>query len=131
MADLSWGSTSVGKDVLTRLIAAARVNELVSWSDAETDARHEIAALWGARTPAELAAPVEVTTEVLVQLAAAADTAVGTRYAAGAAWAVQVELDLAGLRHLVAPGGKAEPPGTEGSATTTPGASGSAGADGA
>jgi hypothetical protein len=79
----------------------------VSWAAAETDARHEIARLWGARTPAELAAPVEVTTEVLVQLAAAADSAVGARYAAGAAWALQVELDVAAIRHLVGPAGTA------------------------
>jgi hypothetical protein len=106
MSDLSRGSTSIGQDVLARLIAAARVGEQVSWADAETDARHEVAALWGGRTPAEQAAPVEVTTEVLVQLAAAAGTAVGARYAAGSSWAPRVELDLAAVRHLVGPIGR-------------------------
>lgn len=103
MADLPRGSTSIGKDVLTRLIAAARVSEQMSWTDAETDAETEVAALWGSRTPAERAAPVEVTTDVLVQLAAAADSAVGSPYAVGSSWAPQVVCDLAALRHMVGP----------------------------
>ncbi|MEY9935480.1 hypothetical protein ABH926_010162 [Catenulispora sp. GP43] len=102
MAGLSQGCTSVGKDMLARLIAAVRVNEVVAWTDAATHAEREVAALWGDRAHAGRAAPVEVTTEVLYQLAAAADTAIGARHASGSEWALQVGMDLAEVRKLIA-----------------------------
>lgn len=107
MAGLSRGCTSVGKDILTRLIAAARVNEAVAWSDAATHAEQEVAALWSDRAHADRAhadraAPVEVTTEVLYQLAAAADAAISARHASGSEWALQVGLDLVEIRGLIA-----------------------------
>ena len=101
MAGLSQGCTSVGKDVLTRLIAAARVNEAVAWIDATTQAELAVDVLWGERSRSEQTPRVEVTTEVLYQLAAAADTAVSARHASGSEWAVQVELDLVEIRKLI------------------------------
>ncbi|ACU73702.1 hypothetical protein Caci_4841 [Catenulispora acidiphila DSM 44928] len=103
MFDSSRDCTSVEKGVLTRLIAAALVNETVAWLDAETQAENEVASLWGRRTPDEHRLPVKVTTRMLVQLAAAADTAVSTRhgYGAGSGWTVQVGRDLAEIRKLI------------------------------
>lgn len=96
--------TSVEKSVLLRLFAAARVTEAVPWGEAETEAEHEFALLWGTRTPAE---PwrVEVNTEVLVHLAAAADSAVSSPYAAGSDWAHQVRRDLVVVRRLTGSAG--------------------------
>lgn len=107
MFDSSRDCTSIEKGVLTRLIAAALVNETVAWLEAESQAQHEVASLWGRRTPDEHRLPVKVTTRMLVQLAAAADTAVSTRHpsasesGSGPAWTVQVERDLAEIRELI------------------------------
>ena len=109
MFDSSRDCTSIEKGVLTRLIAAALVNETVAWLEAESQAENEVASLWGRRTPDEHRLPVKVTTRMLVQLAAAADTAVSTRHASGSgsesgsgsAWTVQVGRDLAEIRKLI------------------------------
>ncbi len=95
-------STSVRKDLLTRLIAAARVTGTAAWSDAETEAGHQVAALWGGRAPADQTAPVEVNTEVLLQLAATAHAVLGSARAPGSEWAVQVVRDVAEVRRLTA-----------------------------
>lgn len=94
--------TSVTKNLLTRLIAAARVTETVAWEAAETEAVHQVTALWGGRTPAEQASPVDVNTEVLLQLAAAAHAAISSPGATGSEWAVQVVRDVAEVRRLTA-----------------------------
>ena len=105
MFDSSRDCTSIEQDLLTRLIAAALVNETVAWLEAASQAEHEVASLWGRRTPAEQRLPVEVRTEVLVQLAAAADTAVSARHDTGSAWTVQVGLDLVEIRKLIGASG--------------------------
>lgn len=99
--DISMDCTSIARDVLTRLIAAARVTESVAWSEAESEAGQEITALWGA--PAETPAPVEVSTEVLIQLVAAAVATVSAPFACGADWAAQVHHDLTTFPDLTAP----------------------------
>lgn len=94
--------TRIGREVLTRLIAAARVTDTVPWIDAETEAVHEVTSLWGGRTPVEQAAPVEVNTAVLLQLAVAAHAAICSPGASGSDWAVQVVRDVADVRRLAA-----------------------------
>ena len=93
--------TTIDKDVLTRLIAAARITDTVAWVEAETEAEHEVATLWGGRGRAEQMLPVEVSTEVVVQLAAAAQTAVDSRQASGSSWCVQITHDLAEIRKTI------------------------------
>ena len=112
--DHPLNSTCVQKDILTRLIAAARVAGPVTWGQAEAEAAHDVADLWGDRTPAEQT-HVEVSTEVLLQLAAAAATAVaavaaaGAQHAgaqhAGAGWADRVAGDLLEIQSLTGAAG--------------------------
>jgi hypothetical protein len=92
--------TSINKHVLTRLIAAARVTETVAWDTAETEAVHQVTALWGGLASARQALPVEVNTDVLLQLAAAAHAAINAPSASGSEWAVQVVRDVAEARRL-------------------------------
>ena len=94
--------TSIDKNQLTRLIAAARVTETVAWVDAESEAVHQVTALWGGRAAAGKASPVEVNTEVLLQLAAAAHAAINSPSASGSEWAVQLVRDVAEVRRLTA-----------------------------
>lgn len=93
--------TTLDKALLTRLIAAARITDTVAWLEAETEAEHEVASLWGGRGRAEQILPVEVSTEVVVQLAAAAQTAVASRRASGSSWCAQVTRDLAEIRSII------------------------------
>lgn len=107
MADGSRTNTSVDKGVLTRLIAAARIAGPVSWHQAEADARQDIAHLWGDPTPNGRVSHVDVSTEVLLQLAAAAAASVaaaGSRHTGGD-WAVQVAGDLLDVQDLTGPAG--------------------------
>lgn len=100
MSDVSH-STTVEKGVLIRLIAAARVSHEVTWPDAATEAAHDVASLWGDREPVAQLSHIQVSTEVLLQLAAAADAAIRTDYGADSVWAVQIERDLSEISKLV------------------------------
>ena len=105
MLDGPLDTTSVDKSILTRLIAAARVAGPVSWSQAAAEAEHDVADLWGEDTRHEQVTHVEVSSEVLLQLAAAAGAAVAAAGAqhSGAAWVGQVAGDLMEIQHLTGP----------------------------
>lgn len=91
MRDGSHGCTSIDAGALTRLIAAARVTDAVAWSEAHGDAEREVATLWGG---VDSSLPVDVSTDVLLQLMKSADAAITPRPASASAWARQVGRDL-------------------------------------
>lgn len=100
-------STSVPKDVLIRLIAAARVTDTVTWAEAQTEAENNVASLWGDRTPGGPPPVIEVSTDVLLQLSAAADAALGSAHA-GSSWPRLVEHDVSEVVHHVVGAAAAE-----------------------